>query len=91
MTKRDEVMQSLLDGDLPDGMAFADGFPADDVVTVLVEVKNVIRAAAVEAGYEVTGSGVGCGGEDSLGEADVGLRIAGRRVEVRIYVPRDRQ
>lgn len=64
-------------------------FPSGKDLEILIKARTALYEAAQEAGFETTGCGVGVGAENSDGEADIGLKIDGRCVEVRIFLPRD--
>lgn len=69
------------------GMVPHPGFPAGMDMDVLVKARAVFRWAADEAGFKEVGCGFGVRDETD-GEADIGLEIDGRNVEVRIYLPK---
>lgn len=69
-----------------EGMKPHPGFPQDKQLDVLVKAREVFRWAADEAGFKEIGCGFGAR-EGTDGEADIGLEIDGRKVEVRIYLP----
>lgn len=74
---------------LPDELAH--DFPSGDGLRAIMRVREAFREAAIDAGFDVTGCGVGCGGENSDGMADIGLRVNGRNVEVRIDLRKQTQ
>lgn len=83
-------MTKLQKVNLPDGlenMTPHPGFPEGSNIDALVKAREVIRWAADKAGFQETGCGFGAR-EGTDGEADIGLVIDGRAVEVRIYLPK---
>jgi hypothetical protein len=76
---------------IPDEAVLSSDFPHGQNLDILMEVRETLRKAAEEKGYEFNGCGVGVGGENCDGKADLGLSVHGRRVEIRIYLPRGKQ
>lgn len=70
-----------------EGMAPHPEFPQGKQLDVLAKARDVFRWAANEAGFKEIGCGFGVR-DGTDGEADIGLEIDGRKVEVRIYLPK---
>lgn len=66
-------------------------FPSGKNAEILWKVREALSAAAKDEGYTETGKGIGCGGENSNGMADIGLIVDGVQVEVRIHLPKQTQ
>jgi hypothetical protein len=80
-------MEQKMKFTLPEGLPIDGDFPETGYASPLTVARQVFRKAAREAGFQETGCSYGRG-DDNDGEADIGLRIDGRRVEVLIYLPR---
>ena len=65
------------------GMTPHPGFPQGKTLDALVKARDVFSRAANEAGFKIVGKSFGAR-EGTDGEADIGLVIDGRAVEVRI-------
>lgn len=76
---------------LPEDMELAADFPQGKRAEILWRVRELIREAAKADGFHEVGCGIGCGGENSFGSADVGLKLDGHQIEIRIDLPKPRQ
>lgn len=76
----------------PEGIdELAPDFPRGKTADILWKVRQAVTECAKEEGWTFIGAGIGCGGENSDGMADISLSVNGRCIEITIDMPRAKQ